>query len=166
MWPLLISVTVFVEDSYAKIGVLVAVSTVLSIIIARYFGRIIDNHKGLKLLRIGTFTNSLVHLARPFFLTTAGAAAISVVNEPVTLAYNMPTSKGFYDQTDSIEGYRIVYITSVQLVLAVTKGLYFLSLLVFSQFFNPVDVLTWSFVVVAITTACVLFQRFPALKKV
>jgi MFS family permease len=165
-WPLLISVTVFVDDSYAKIGVLVAVSTVLSIIIARYFGRLIDNHKGLSLLKIGVITNSLVHLARPFLLTTTGAASISLVNEPVTLASSMPVVKGFYDQTDSIEGYRIVYITSVELVLAVIKGFYFLGLLVFSQFYNPVDVLSWSFIVVAIATMGVLFQRFPALKRV
>jgi MFS family permease len=39
-WPLLISVTVFVDDSYAKIGVLVAISTIISITLARYFGRL------------------------------------------------------------------------------------------------------------------------------
>jgi hypothetical protein len=165
-WPLLISVTVFVDDAYAKIGLLVAFSTVLSIVLARYFGRKIDNHKGLNLLKLGTFVNSLVHLSRPFMLTVPGASAISVVNEPVTLAYNMPIVKGFYDQTDSVEGYRIVYISFVEIILAVIKASYFLLLLGLSQFYDPVTVLSWSFVGVAVISAFALFQKFPALKRV
>lgn len=165
-WPLLIALTVFTDDTYAKVGFLVSISTIASILLARWFGRMVDGGKGLELLRVGTWTNLLVHILRPFMLTPAGVVGVSMVNEPVTLAYNIPIVKGFYDQTDTIEGYRIVYISFAEMVLAAFKALYWLALLVFSQFYDPLSVLAWSFIAVGVISAGALFQRFPALKKV
>jgi hypothetical protein len=99
-------------------------------------------------------------------LTTTGAVGISIANEPASLAYSMPITKGFYDQTDSVEGYRIVYISVAESIVAIYKGAYWFGLFLFSQFFDPITVLTWSFIIVAILSMGVFFQRFPALKKV
>lgn len=165
-WPLLIAVVVFVDDTYVKLGSLVTVSTIISMLVARLFGRIIDNNKGLQLLKIGTWMNLLGHIFRPFMLNVPGVVAVSVANEPVSLAYSMPVIKGFYDQTDVVEGYRIVYISFAESVFALYKGAYWLGLFAFSQLFNPVSVLSWSYLAVGLVSLGVLFQRFPALKKV
>ena len=165
-WPLLVSITVFADNTYASIGFLVAFSTALSILLARLFGRIVDRGDGLRLLRVSTWLNFLVHISRPFLLTPAGVIGLTAANEPVTLAYNMPIVKGFYDQTDTIEGYRIAYISFVEMVLAVFKAMYWLILIIFCQFYDPLAVLTWSFLAVGVISTGVLFQRFPALKRV
>lgn len=165
-WPLLIAIVVFADGTYIKLGALITFSTLLSLFVARLFGRIIDDRRGLELLQYGTWMNMIIHLCRPFMLTPVGSVGISLANEPVSLAYSMPVVKGFYDQTDVIEGYRIVYISVAESVFAVFKCAYWLGLYVFSQFYDPVSVLTWSFVLVAVLSLGTLFQRFPALKKV
>jgi hypothetical protein len=165
-WPLLIALTVFSDNTYAKIGFLVAASTVISVLLAHLFGKMVDKGSGLQLLRIGTWLNFVIHILRPFMLNPAGVVGLSMANEPVTLAYNIPIVKGFYDQTDTVEGYRIVYISVAEMILAIFKAMYWFMLIFFCQFYDPLAVLTWSFLVVGVISTGVLFQRFPALKRV
>jgi len=164
-WPLLIAVVVFVDDTYIKLGALITFSTIFSIFVARLFGRAIDSGRGLRLLQLSTWLNMILHLCKPFGLNPVGAVGISLLNESVSLAYGMPITKGFYDQTDTVEGYRIVYITVTESINALAKACYWIVLFVLSQVYDPVTVLTWSFLAVGLVSTGVLFQRFPALKK-
>jgi hypothetical protein len=165
-WPLLLSVTVFATEPYAKLGALVAFTTLVSLLVARAFGRLIDARRGRELLHFGTYCNAFLHCARSFSITPVSAVTVSAVSEPVTLAYSMSIVKAFYDRSDTIEGYRIVYLATAEMVAATAKLLYFTVLFVASFYFDPIAVLTWSFVVVGVMSSGVLFQRFPALKRV
>ncbi len=166
MWPLYIAIVIFAENTYAKLGVIVGIATAVSIVSARMIGEVIDNRKGLKLLQYGTYINATIHILRSFTSTATGAIAISTINEPTTLTYHMPLLKGFYDEADSEPGYRIVYLTVTEIINGVAKAIYYLGLFMACYFFDPISVLRYSFIIVGVISLGMLFQRFPALKKV
>ena len=165
LWPLLVAVTVFSDDTYAKLGGIVGFAMVLSLFSAHMFGKFIDDKSGLPLLRYGVIINAVTHLLRPFITTASGVLAITVSNEPVTLSYRMPLIKGYYDVADSEEPYRIVYLAWTERVVAYAKCLLFVCLYGLSFWFDPLMLLRWSFLVVALLSLGILYQRFPALKK-
>lgn len=164
-WPLLIAITVFAEGTYVKLGSIAAVSMVISLFSAHLFGRFIDAKHGLYLLRSGVLINSLLYLVRPFSLNTTAAITVSAINEPVTLSCRMPLAKGFYDAGDSAVGYRIVYFAWVEIFMALAKTLYFFTLFGLCYIYDPLDVLRWSFVSMAVVSSLMLVQKFPALSK-
>ncbi len=166
MWPLLVAVFIFVDDTYAKLGAVIGLGMVISIFSARMFGKFIDNKKGLFLLQYGVIMDSVLHTIRPFITTGAGAIAVSVSNEPITLSYKMPLVKGWYDQADSIEGYRIVYLTWSEMITGFSKGAYCLALFIACYFWDPLTVLRNNFFIVALIALLMFLQKFPALKKV
>lgn len=166
MWPLLVGVFIFVEDTYAKLGGVIGLGMVISIFSARMFGKFIDNKKGLYLLQYGVTMDTVLHLIRPFITTGAGAVAVSTSNEPITLSYKMPLVKGWYDQADTVEGYRIVYLTWSEMITGFSKGIYCLSLFIACYFWDPLSVLRYNFFFIALIALVMLIQRFPAIKRV
>jgi MFS family permease len=164
-WPLYLAVAIFVEDSYAKIGAIVALATVISMMSARFFGRVVDNRKSHFLLRYGVTLNALTHVVRSTVTAGGGAIAISLLNEPTTLSYRLPMTQGFYDSADHEEGYRIVYIVSTEIAAVICKAFACISLFAATYFYDPVDVLRYSFVVIGFVSLGIFFQRFPALRK-
>jgi hypothetical protein len=165
LWPLLVSVSIFTDDTYAKLGGVIGFATVLSLFSAHMFGKFIDDKSGLSLLRYGVIINAITHLIRPFVTTTGGVLAITVSNEPVTLSYRMPLIKGYYDVADSEEPYRIVYLSWTERMVCYAKCFFFVGLYVLSFWVDPLALLKWNFVLVAMFSLGILYQRFPALKK-
>lgn len=166
MWPLLAGIFIFTEDTYAKLGALIGVAMIVSMFSARMFGKFIDGHKGIYLLKYGVYMNAITHVIRTFITTGSGVAAVSIINEPTTLSYRMPLVKGLYDAADTHEGYRIVYLTWMEAVTAVAKSVFCFSLFVACFYADPITVLRVSFIPVAIISLGILFQKFPALKRV
>ncbi len=165
VWPLCIAVIVFKTDSYAKVGSIVALATAVSLYSAHMFGSFIDKSKGRQLLNYGVVLNALVHLMRPFALSGASSTIVSTLNEPATLSYQMPLMKGYYDAADSEEGYRIVYLSLVEIVGSITKAGYFICLYVSTLYLDSEFVLRWNFIFVAFLSLGIGLQRFTALKK-
>jgi MFS family permease len=166
MWPLLVGVFIFTEDTYAKLGALIGVAMVISMFSARMFGKFIDNHKGYYLLKYGVYMNAVTHVIRTFITNGSGVVAVSIINEPTTLSYRMPLVKGLYDAADTHKGYRIVYLTWMEVITAVAKCIFCFSLFVSCYYADPITVLRVSFIPVAVISLGILLQRFPALKKV
>lgn len=164
VWPLLLAVSVFSEDTYAKLGGLVAISLLVSIFSARMFGRFIDTSRGLALLRYGTVMNVILSVVRSFVTTPAGALAVSTLGEPVILSYRMPLVKGLYDKAGAVEKHRIVYTVWYEVFAAIAKAFLCLLVAVFCIYFDPVTVLRNSFIVLGLMSPLMLLQRFPALK--
>jgi hypothetical protein len=166
MWPLLAGVFVFTDGTYAKLGALIGFSMVVSMFSARMFGKFIDDRKGYYLLKYGVILNAVTHAIRPFITTGAGVASVSIINEPTTLSYRMPLVKGLYDAADTHEGYRIVYLTWMEMTTALAKSLYCFAMFIACYHFDSLTVLRLSFIPVAIISLGILLQKFPALKKV
>jgi len=166
-WPLLLAIFIFDGDVYAKVGVLVALSTIISVFSARMFGKFVDNKKGLYLLRYGTIMLTLGSFLRSIITTSSGALALSMVNEPSFLSVQLPLQKNFYDAADSVpESNRILYIAWAEIIGALVKLLFCTGLFVASYFFDPIHVLRVSFIVAGLATPLMLMQRFPGLKRV
>lgn len=166
IWPLFVAVTIFNTNTYEKLGILIGVSMAVSIFSAHMFGRFIDSQRGLYLLRYGVVMNVVLLLSKSLITGVGGAVAASTLGQPIFLAYRMPLSKAMYDRADDIEGYRIVYISLMEVASAFIKALYCGSLLIATYFFDPILVLRLGFVAAALIGLLMLTQKFPALKKV
>ncbi len=164
LWPLLLAISVFAEDTYARIGGLVAISTVVSILGANMFGKFIDSKKGLPLLRFGTGMNMILLIVKSFTTTPTGALAVGTLGEPVILSYRMPLVKGLYDRADEVESQRIVFHVWFEMFSAVGKFLIVLALGIASSYFDPETVLRTGFIVIGVLSPIMLLQRFPALR--
>lgn len=165
MWPLMVAVLVFTEGTYAKIGSVIALATAISLFSAHMFGTFIDTKKGRQLLNYGVVLNAVVHCIRPFSLSGSAVTVVSTLNEPITLSYQMPLMKGYYDAADSEEGYRIVYLTIVEIWGALAKTTYFTLLYLSTYLFTGESVLRWSFIPVAFFSLGIGLQHFSALKR-
>jgi MFS family permease len=165
IWPLFIALTIFQNNSYAAIGVLASVSTALALIAIYLIGRLIDQSKGLIMLKVGAILNAVLHIIRPFIITPLGALIVSFINEPLTASYRMPFSKGLYDAADSVTGYRIVYLTLFDSFRMLGLFIFWLGAYIASFFVtNDINILKFMFVIGGISSLGILLQKFPALK--
>lgn len=101
---------------YVTLGGIASLGVLVSIVAAWTFGRIIDRHKGDVLLVVGTVTNSVLHLFRPYVQSPPAVIAVNVVNETATSAYAMPFMRVLFDVADT-SGYRITYMMLVEMTL-------------------------------------------------
>jgi MFS family permease len=165
IWPLFIALVIFQNNTYAAIGLLVSIGTAASLLAIYLIGKLIDNHRGGLLFKVGVYINSFIHLLRPFVVTPIQAISISLINEPVSASYQMPYMKGLYDAADSVPGYRIVYLTLIDnfrmLGLLLFWGGAFIASLMIE---NDISILKAMFVVGSIASLGILSQRFAALK--
>ena len=165
VWPLFITIVVFKNNTYAAIGLLVSISTTIALVAFYLIGKLIDDQKGGLLLKVGVILNSIVHLLRPFVNTPAQAIGVGVVNEPISASYQMPYNKGLYDAADSVPGYRIVYLTIFDGFRMLGLFIFWLGAYIASLYINNDALLLKSlFVVGAIASLGILFQKFTALK--
>jgi len=165
VWPLFIAVVVFTSNTYAKLGAVFAVSTLVSMFCAHMYGKYIDKNKGRYLLNYGTFMNAVMNLIRASVSAVGGVVAISTLGEPVILSYRMPLYKGFFDAGNDNESQRVAYYSWVEALTAVAKGLFFVALLLMAHLFDPEFALRAAFVIAALVGFGMLSQRFKALAK-
>lgn len=166
IWPLFLAAFIFLDETYAKVGGVVGLSTILSLFLATIFGRFIDNRKGYALLQFGTFMNVVLQVSRSLVFSGFSAVSVAALGEPVNLAVKMPIAKTFFDAADKDDNYRTVFIVWMEAVVAVVKAaLLFLLYLSLVMFENEVSMRVF-FVIVGIAGLGMLVQRFPALKKV
>ncbi len=164
-WPLFIAAAILTEDTYVKLGSIIAVSVGLSLFSARMFGSFIDSKKGANLLKYSAVMNAFLYMVRPFVGSVGSVLVVTTVNEPVMLGYRMPVIKGLFDVADSEKGYRIVYLAWIEMAGAAGKLLYCTAVYLLCFLYNDIAVLRWSFMPLSLVALVVLVQRFPALKK-
>jgi len=164
IWPLFIGVFVLGDNTFAKLGLIAALSTLSSIVLGRTIGGLIDRDKGRKLLRIGVFLNAGVHISRLFTGSIGMAAAINVVNEPITAAYRMPLMKGIFDAADSLPGYRIAYLTALSVVDSFSRLLFWIAVWLAFVMFDDRNVFLATFIFAAVCSIGILLERYEALR--
>lgn len=164
VWPLLLSVFVFVDDPYASLGALIGLATLISLFSARMFGMIVDSRRGRRLLRYGSVINAVTHVFRAFITAPGGAVAVTTLNEPTILSYKMPYIKGLYDEADEARGYRIVYFVVAEMIAGMAKAAYFGAMVLATVWFEPLDVVRYGFIGVGMVSLAIMSERFTALK--
>lgn len=166
-WSLFVALAVFGTASnavYAQIGSLATVGIIAALVFSQLYGSLIDKRRGGELLRYAVVGNALLHMVRPFVSTPVGAALMNVMSEAATTGRGMPFLKGQYDTADDLPGYRIVYMSMMQLALAFGSMLFCIAAAWLVALTDDVRGLQLSFVVVSLTSLLVLAHGFSALR--
>ena len=167
VWGLFIVILIFPtsgDDIYVIIGALSSVMIFVAIIISIVYGNIIDKNKGGNLLKIGVFSNSLVHLSRIFVTTPLNAVSVNVANEAATTAQNMAFLRGMFDTAD-ISGHRIMYLVSIEFMNSVGAMLASIAMIICAICFDEITSFRVFFVIAAIVILGVGTARFPMYRK-
>lgn len=164
LWPIYLGVFVLATGaSYAKLGSLASVSVITAILAAFAIGKLIDDHKGRPLLRFGAMVNAGLHLFRPFTTTYPQALLINTLDNPATVAYQMPYTKGMYDVGDDLSEQRVAYFTIMEMCGSIAKLAVWVVMLLMTFTWNDHAVMTAGFVMAAIASLLIMKEKFRAL---
>ncbi len=163
IWPLFAAVFILIDNPYIKLGSLASVSIIMAILVARFYGKVVDDHKGRALLKSGITANVFLFLIRPFVGSYSGVLAVNIAHEGVSAAYRMPYYKGFYDRCDDLPGRRIVYIASMEAFGVLGRALFYGLGVGLLYFVNDKTGLSILFVVASLVSLLVLLEKFKAL---
>lgn len=164
VWPLFVGVIILRENPYVQLGSIISVSIIVSILLTRMIGKLVDNRKGRALLRYNAIFNAGLHTFRPFVTSYAGALAVSMGNEAVTPGYRMPYLKGFYQAADDHPGYRIVYITVMEIIATFSRFVFFILATGVAYFWlHDRTLFSLLFLAGALCSLVIIKERYPAL---
>lgn len=122
IWPIFVAVIILNGKDQAvfiQLGALTAFSTLVSILSAFFYGKMVDKKEGKKLLNFGATGNVLIHMLRPFIATPFNVAAINAANEVATTAYTLAATRSVFDVADGLPGYRIAYMSLISAFMVV-----------------------------------------------
>ena len=167
LWPLYVSIFIFANKPYLKLGIVSSIGTAVSITVAFAAGRLIDNKKAHELLSLSVIMNSAVHLLRLLAVGLKSIILINIVGESITTSYRMTFTKGYYDSADDVTDYRIAYIVLTETMTSGLRSVVWAGLGVAALYWpnDQKTVVASGFVLAAIVSLLVLFQKFPALQK-
>ncbi len=160
-WGLFLMLAVFRESGqgiYAIIGTLSSLSILLSMYMARMFGKLVDRRKGRELLTFGAFGNSLSSVLRAFVDSALSVVLLKVLIELSTSASRMSIKRVVLDIADS-SGQRLVYLSMVLIASAVGSGLACLVMVLLVWVFGPIDGLKLAFMVAGLYQLLLLASR-------
>lgn len=168
LWSLYAALAVFGTTSnvvYAKLGGLLSIAFVASLVFSRVYGLVIDKRRGQELLRWSVVGDGALNLARIFITTPLSVVLVNVANEAFTTGYAMPYLKGQYDMADDLPGYRIVYMTLIEVAIGIGASLTMLSIVPLSYYFGDVRGLQIGYFIAAFTVLPIMAHGFPALRR-
>lgn len=167
VWGLFLTIFVFPksgDDIYVILGVLSSVTVVVAILTSIWYGKTIDKNKGGNLLKIGVFSNSMVHISRIFSVTPFDALGVNIVNEAATTAQNMAFLRGMFDTAD-ISGHRILYLVAVDTMNNLGATIACVVMLVCANLTGGVEGFRIFFGISAFAILFVATARFPIYRK-
>ena len=166
IWPLFLGLFVLVGPlAYAKLGLLISLSFIASILAAQAIGKLIDDRKGRPLMRYSALANAIIHLCRPLTSTYPVAFGLNVLNDLVTPGFRMPYLKGMFDAADEFSDQRIVYLTTMEMFSSMFKALNCWLLVILSLGLQPMQVMIAGFVIAAISSILIMSENFKALNQ-
>ena len=165
IWPLFLGIFVLVSNTYAYLGLLASVSTLVGIFVVYLIGHLVDNNKGRLLLNIGAISNSIIHMLRPFVSTIGQAFGVNIINEPITAMYRLPFLKGMFDASDSVPGYRIAYYMIFEWYVAFANTIFWSFLYFASILWTDYRALQLAFIIAAVMSLLITRQKFATLAR-
>lgn len=168
IWSLFVAVAVFGTASdivYAQIGGLVTIAFIASIAFSHFYGVVIDRRQGGLLLRASVLGKTVLGIMRPFVATPLSVVLINVGNEAATTGYVMPFLKGQYDVADDLPGYRIVYMTLMEVAICCGAAVFGLVMTLLAAFLGGVPGMQVGYILAAFAMLPIMMHGFPALQK-
>lgn len=162
LWRLFIAIVILGVSNnpaiYAQIGALGSISIFASLIVAYFYGKVVDNKKGRALLNITVFANAIIHVLRPFIVTPTQVVATNVANEATTAGYTISATRGIFDTADGLPGYRIVYLTIMNMMMMIGDALVMATLAVLTFSFTEQQSIQMIYFIFAPLTLLILFH--------
>lgn len=143
---------------YVQIGALGSVAILVSIASAYSYGKVIDKHRGVLLLKLSTVANTLLHILRPFVHLPINVVAVNALNEVVAAGYALPTLRGIFDTADGLPGYRIVYLSILEATSTIGDALVMLTLFLLAASLGEKEALGAAYFLMAPLTLLILFH--------
>lgn len=143
---------------YAQLGALGSIAIVVAIVSAYSFGKLIDNHRGVRLLKLSTIANTLLHALRPFVRFPFNVVTVNALDQIVSPGFALPTMRGIFDTADGLPGYRIVYLSFLEAASTVGDALVMLVLFVLASSLSEIDALKMTYFILAPFTLLILFH--------
>ena len=163
LWPLYISIFIFSENVYGMVGLVTSIAVVSSILMAKIFGKIIDDDKGGSLLTISAWFSAFISAMRVAVSSALGVVTMNVVSEFSDTGVLLPLTKGFYDQADTSGG-RIAYIAIMESSIAFFRAFFWLTVAMLFANFDPQKAFFLTFILVAVISPLITLQNFKALR--
>lgn len=164
-WSLYVALFALSGGIYAKLGILAAAATLISILATYIIGRLVDTNNARRVLSFSVIINALVYLFRPLSNSFWPVMAINTINESITPGYRIPYLKGMYAAADSYPGFRIVYISSMECMASISKGTAYFLLAILATVLSTRSVLVCAFAIAGVASLFILTERFRALDK-
>lgn len=163
-WPLFMGLFVLGTSAvYAKLGVLYSVSIAAAIVSAGAIGQMIDTHKGRKLLRYSASITAVTHIIRPFVASYSVAFGINILNEAAMPGFRMSYFRGLFGAADDLPGYRIVFLTAIEMFSSLVKAVVWWLLALLAYGLEIRIVMFIGFGMAAAASLLMMTERFKAL---
>lgn len=163
IWPLFISVFIFTDGVYAKVGFVTSLSIAASLLVARLYGKLIDRKAGKTLLNSSSLAVSGLHLIRPHIGSLGGVASVNLVSEFAETGVILPFTKGFYDEADGSKN-RIAYIAMMESLISIFRMVFWLAIILIAINFGEKNALIASFYIASASALLIRTQKFAALR--
>ncbi len=138
---------------------------VAGIISAQIFGTVIDKHRGKELLTISAIGNAFVYLARVAVATPLTVLFVNVFNQFATTGYSLPFTKGMFALADDLPGYRIAFMTLMNVAASLGAMGVCLILGGLSLLVEETASFQITYVISAVIVLFIMVHNFPALNK-
>lgn len=167
-WALYIAIVVFgvsSNDVYVKVGAVTSITLLVAITSARIYGRLIDRRRGGDLLKFSVVGNMALHIYRIFVTTPTSVVGTNVANEAFTTGQNMPFVRGMFEMSDSLPGYRVVYLAIMQIAYMLGSATFFLALAICAWSLGDVGGIKLSFVLLVPVLILITAHGFKVLRR-
>ena len=163
-WPLFLAVFIFAGAPYAGVGLITSLAIAISIVIAYFFGRLIDRGHGRRLLRSMVPIFSLSHLMRAFIGSPAFAYGFNFASQAPAIGVNLSYHQGQISRGREISHYKLLYFALMEMIYAVSGLILWLTVLLIAMQGHDKLSLQVVFIAASLLTFLILTERFKSLR--
>lgn len=161
---LILGISADSDAIYAKTGALLSVVLIAALISSYVFGKLIDKRRGRELMYVGSISNALTHLLRPFIVSPVSVAGLNAANEVATTAYTLPYTRAVFDNAD-LSGARTTYIGMIEVLSNTGACIAALVLAIGAWLVGETLSLQGFFFIASGVALLILTARFPLYKR-
>lgn len=165
LWQFFVAIFIFVENTYASVGLVTSLSFAVSIAMTYAIGYVVDTRYSDRLLRMSLVANAGLHALRPFAGGFQGVLALNAVDNAIAPGYRMPYLKGWYDAVDEAGGQRVAFVVVMETAGEVSRGLFWALLALLTWWFEPKTAMIIGFGVGAVASVGIMRHHFAVLRK-
>lgn len=167
-WSIFLATVIFTAGSnqiYAELGALTAIVFLITMVITRLYGKLIDSSSGGKLLFWSAIGNVIVHVLRVVVRSPLMVLGANTAKEALTAGYSMPYMRGAFDVADRT-GYRVFYMGMTVMITNIGSGLAALALAAILFVIDSGHGFSVFYLLTAAVASLILLSKFRVYKQV